>query len=367
MADHSKPTITSTYSNFVTELDIRFDDLAVGLDPAVTTATNLPTNTTRWSSASNKWQKFNGTSWSDLSSLYSINISGNAATVSNGIYTTVAYSNPTWLTSLSGSKITGDISGNSGSATQLFTARNINGVAFNGTAAISINLNNSVTFNNAGTGGASGAVFNGNTPVTISYNTIGSPSTTGVNASGSWDINITGNAASASSASDVTAAVLGKIYPIGSIYINAGVSTNPSILLGFGSWIAFGAGRVMVGLNSSDALFDTLGEIGGSKDATLISHNHTGTTDNAGAATGTTSGGTGTGDFGIYNSATGVFSLSGSAPNRPQGTGGVGSSTTSTMNIPSHNHSFTTSTEGSSAVNANIQPYITVSMWQRTA
>ncbi len=55
MANHSLPTLTSTYTNFVSELDGRLDDLAVGLDPAVTTATNVPTNSVRWNSASNLW------------------------------------------------------------------------------------------------------------------------------------------------------------------------------------------------------------------------------------------------------------------------------------------------------------------------
>ena len=72
-------------------------------------------------------------------------------------------------------------------------------------------------------------------------------------------------------------AVKQALYPVGSIYINAGVSTNPATLLGFGTWTAFGAGRVMVGLNASDALFDTLEETGGSKDAVLVQHNHTST------------------------------------------------------------------------------------------
>lgn len=75
MADHSKPTVTSTYSNFVTELDGRFDDLALGLDPATTSPTNVPTNAIRWNSASKTWQKWNGTTWSALSSDYSINLS----------------------------------------------------------------------------------------------------------------------------------------------------------------------------------------------------------------------------------------------------------------------------------------------------
>lgn len=195
MADHSKPTLTSNYSSFVVELDARFDDLAVGLDPAVTTATNLPTNSTRWSSAANKWQKYNGSAWVDLSALYAINISGNAGTVTNGVYSTGAYSNPSWITTLAGSKITGDIAGNAATATKLATARNINGVAFDGTTAISLNLNNSVTFNNLGTGATSGSSFNGSGALTISYNTIGAPSTSGSGASGTWGISITGNAA----------------------------------------------------------------------------------------------------------------------------------------------------------------------------
>ena len=66
-------------------------------------------------------------------------------------------------------------------------------------------------------------------------------------------------------------------YPVGSIYINATNNTNPGTLLGFGTWVAFGAGRMMVGFNSSDPLFDAAEETGGSKDATLVSHTHTAT------------------------------------------------------------------------------------------
>lgn len=204
MADHSKPTITSTYSNFVTELDTRLDDLAVGLDPVATTATNVPTNSIRWSSGSNKWQKFNGSAWADLSSLFAINISGNAGTVTNGVYTSASYADPAWLTSIAGSKVSGAISGNAGSATQLANPRNINGVAFNGTAAIDINLNTAATFNNSGTGAASGTTFNGSAARIISYNTVGAPSTSGTNATGTWAISITGNAATATTSTTAT-------------------------------------------------------------------------------------------------------------------------------------------------------------------
>lgn len=46
-------------------------------------------------------------------SLTGISIDGNAATVTNGVYTTGSYADPTWITSLAGSKISGTIDGGS--------------------------------------------------------------------------------------------------------------------------------------------------------------------------------------------------------------------------------------------------------------
>lgn len=44
-------------------------------------------------------------------------ITGNAATVTNGVYTTGSYADPSWITSLAGSKITGNISGSAANVT----------------------------------------------------------------------------------------------------------------------------------------------------------------------------------------------------------------------------------------------------------
>jgi hypothetical protein len=151
--------------------------------------------------------------------------------------------------------------------------------------------------------------------------------------------------------------VLEAAYPIGSIYINAGVTTNPATLLGFGTWVAFGAGRVMVGLDGSDALFDTLEETGGSKDATLVSHNHTATStvtdpghkhnllgrDHAGSS----------GDLNEFGDA--------AAPENRTNNTAVQTATTG-ISVAT-----TVASAGSSATNANLQPYITVAMWKRTA
>lgn len=39
-------------------------------------------------------------------------------------------------------------------------------------------------------------------------------------------------------------------YPVGSLYFNASNATNPGTLLGFGTWTAFGAGQVPIGVGT---------------------------------------------------------------------------------------------------------------------
>jgi hypothetical protein len=69
-------------------------------------------------------------------------------------------------------------------------------------------------------------------------------------------------------------AALQAVYPVGSIYTST-TATNPGTTFGFGTWAAFGAGKVLVGQDTGDAAFDVLEETGGNKDATLPSHTHT--------------------------------------------------------------------------------------------
>jgi hypothetical protein len=171
------------------------------------------------------------------------------------------------------------------------------------------------------------------------------------------------------------AAVLSSVYPVGSIYTNAVNSTNPATLLGFGTWTAFGAGRVMVGFNASDPLFDSAEETGGSKDAIAVSHTHTASTNSTGAHQHYVAGGT-------YSSTNAGF-LDSTSPNNNtlkagDNLGGNANqywltSTTSTADkgltnsAGAHSHTVTVDSTGSSGTNANLQPYITVYMWKRTA
>jgi hypothetical protein len=159
-----------------------------------------------------------------------------------------------------------------------------------------------------------------------------------------------GNSTTAIATTAFIQAAISLLYPVGSIYTNATVSTNPATLLGFGTWTAFGAGRVMVGFDSGNALFDTAEETGGSADAVIVSHTHTATstvTDSGHAHQYTASGG-----------STGSFS----------GGGNSGPSTqTTTTAFTGITVATSVASAGSSGTNANYQPYITVYMWKRTA
>lgn len=68
-----------------------------------------------------------------------------------------------------------------------------------------------------------------------------------------------------SDATSLKQQILGYVYPIGSIYANATSATNPGTLLGFGTWVAWGAGRVPVGFDSTQTEFDAAEETGGEK------------------------------------------------------------------------------------------------------
>jgi hypothetical protein len=129
--------------------------------------------------------------------------------------------------------------------------------------------------------------------------------------------------------------VLKKVYPVGSLYINASDATNPATLLGFGTWESFGQGRVLVGKNTSGT-FATAGATGGAETVTLTAAQsglpaHTHPTQNYLIPSGSSA----------YT--TGTYAI------------GAGSGTQAN-----------TAADASEA-HTNLQPYIVVYMWKRTA
>lgn len=167
-------------------------------------------------------------------------------------------------------------------------------------------------------------------------------------------------------------AALQAVFPVGSIYIST-TSTNPATLFGFGTWVAFGAGRAIVGQDTGDSSFDTLEETGGSKDAVVVSHNH--------SATMTTAGGHEhylTHNTLVASSGQAIVDVNSSNYIAARTTGNTDyayafRATGNAANIGrssyqgSHAHTITVNSTGSSGTNANLQPYVVVKMWKRTA
>ena len=137
-------------------------------------------------------------------------------------------------------------------------------------------------------------------------------------------------------------AVKAALYPVGSIYTNAAVSTNPATLLGFGTWEAYAEGRVPVG-KASSGTFDTLNATGGAEtDAHTLtlneipSHNHSnGSYDRLLKQDGNTT----------------VASVDGSSGEPNLGSSGA---IQAAGGGAAHTHDI-------------LQPYIVVYMWKRTA
>jgi microcystin-dependent protein len=139
-----------------------------------------------------------------------------------------------------------------------------------------------------------------------------------------------------------------QAWPVGSVFI-AVVSTNPATLLGYGTWSAFGAGRVLVSLDAGQAEFDTVEETGGAKTHTLAtgelpSHDHGGVTTSRVLKWRTDDAGAG-GQIGLID----LGAL----------TGAAGGSTA--------NFDLGINAQGGGSAHNNLQPYIVVYMWKRTA
>lgn len=180
------------------------------------------------------------------------------------------------------------------------------------------------------------------------------------------------------STTNISTTALSVIYPIGSIYTST-VATNPGTLFGFGTWVAFGSGQVMIGNGGGFSA----GATGGSADAIVVSHTHTATSNVSDPGhTHAFTTGTGNQDH-THLIDTYIGINAGSGGTGYAGNNGGGGSAPSEATQPSganHTHSGTTgaittgvtvatsiSTAGASGTNANLQPYIVVYMWNRTA
>lgn len=157
-------------------------------------------------------------------------------------------------------------------------------------------------------------------------------------------------------------------WPINSVYISF-ASTNPAGLFG-GTWTAIGTGRMLIGVDPTDATMDAAGDTGGSKTHTLSKgnippHEHG-------------PGGLVTASNGNHAHPVDVSDGTGSRPGQmPRGTitnvGTADPSASAVKGEGAHTHNITGNTGdgagdglGTGAVN-HMPPYLAVYMWRRTA
>lgn len=145
--------------------------------------------------------------------------------------------------------------------------------------------------------------------------------------------------------------ILEVVYPIGAIYIST-LSTNPADLLGFGIWSSFGAGRVLVGYDGSDAAFNAGEKIGG---AQAFNNSHYHNASDLRAA------------IGAVNSNAG--SIGYQAAGAISGVSYTYAISSGNISISHINHStpvYGTTDSQQSGSQSLLQPYITVYTWRRT-
>lgn len=186
-----------------------------------------------------------------------------------------------------------------------------------------------------------------------------------------------------------------KIYPVGSIYLSTS-STNPSTHFG-GTWVAWGSGRVPVGVNTGDSDFSAAEKTGGAKTVTLTtaqmpSHTHTQNSHNhsQNAHTHTQNSHNHSqnahshstrykGFSGVSSSSSGFIMLrrndsadsyDGTDEDGAISTTASNNATTATNQNTTASNNATTATNqstGGGGSHTNLQPFITCYMWKRTA
>jgi hypothetical protein len=188
-----------------------------------------------------------------------------------------------------------------------------------------------------------------------------------------------------------------EAFPVGSVYLSI-TGVNPATELGYGTWVAFGAGRMPVGYAAGDPDFGTVEATGGAKTkaisahagtavaahpshthdfADVINHVHTVVVSDPGHAHAQQRHSATTGALTGITTAPDTSSATPAAmgPNTASATTGITASTqapaggkaTGTTGAPSASltHAVTQPNDHS-AVNV-VPPFIVVHMWKRTA
>jgi len=175
-----------------------------------------------------------------------------------------------------------------------------------------------------------------------------------------WDVRVYGKLLK-----DYIQSFIKTMYPVGSIYMSVN-ATNPSTYFG-GTWVAWGAGRVPVGINTADGNFNTVEKTGGAATVALTAAQMPAHTHGAGTLA-AASAGVHTHNLKNQKAAWGVDG----AGNRvmvdaTSGYTALTNKATASAGAHTHTLSGATASTGSGSAHSNLQPYIVCYMWKRTA
>lgn len=143
-----------------------------------------------------------------------------------------------------------------------------------------------------------------------------------------------------SAVGNITAGFINNlVYPVGAIFTTVNAYADAAAVattMGVGTWGVFGSGKVLVGVDATQTEFDTVEETGGTKTHTLTTaempvHSHT-----------------------VKYSDVPDVEL-------------IGGTTTTVSEVDEGASTRSTSDTGSGNAHNNLQPYITVYFWKRTA
>ncbi len=143
-----------------------------------------------------------------------------------------------------------------------------------------------------------------------------------------------------SAVGNITAGFINNlVYPVGAIFTTVNAYADAAAVattMGVGTWEVFGSGKVLVGVDATQTEFDTVEETGGAKTHTLTTaempvHSHT-----------------------VKYSDVPDVEL-------------IGGTTTTISEVDEGASTRSTSDTGSGDAHNNLQPYITVYFWKRTA